>query len=376
MSSRIVFGSTPIINNYYWDAALKHYGYNSKTLVFNSTTYITESINWDIKIKFRNSEKRLLSYLFRIEAGVKATFSFVWHVFQFDIFVISFDGFLIGRIPVLWRAQSFIFRVLKKKVIAMPYGGDCYVYENVKSMDIQQGLIDSYPMTRKEQKIIARRVSYWKKHANIILPGFMYADIYNAEDIHGFNNIKIIPSILAIDIDSWRSKRPPLVKGAVVEIAHMPNHRGLKGTEIIIEVIEELKTEGFKINFNLIEKRPNSEVRILMQDKIHILIDQIYAIGYGLNAIEAMASSCVVMANLSDQSYTSLFINSYLRHCPIISVNKSNLKQELIKIIRDHARINEVGDLSRTYIENFHSYEYFSSVLNELIKTLKETKPD
>lgn len=372
MSKRIIFGSTPIINNYYWNNALKLHGYNTKTIMFKYTTFITKSIIWDVNIKFNKSEGNFLKFLSLAILGLKSIFLFSRYIRKFDIVVISFDGFLIGRIPLIWRCQSYIFKALNIKVIIIPYGGDSYVYKYVKSEEVHQGLLDSYPMSKNRQKKISQRVNYWKKHSDLILPGFLYADLFRKTDLNSSKILKV-PSPLVIDTNTWRSNKKSIDKGQVIEIAHMPNHRGFKGTEKILEVIKELEDEGFNIKFHLIEGLPNDEVRKLLQDKIHILIDQIYATGYGLNAIEGMASSCVVMANLSDQRYTSVYAGTYLDECPIISINKSNLKHELIRIILNHNRINDLSELSRNYVENFHSYKYFSILFGDIIHSLYNT---
>jgi len=372
MAKRIIFGSTPIINNYYWNNALKLHGYNTKTVMFKITTFVTKNIIWDINLKFKISEGIFLRFLSLAKIGFKAIFLFLRSLNQFDIVVISFDGFLIGKIPLIWRFQSYIFKALNKKVIVIPYGGDSYVYKNIKSEEVHQGLLDSYPMGKYKQKKISQRVEYWKKHSDVILPGFMHADLFRETDLYSFKILKV-PSPLIIDTNVWRSNKKSIGKGQVIEIAHMPNHRGFKGTEKILEVIKELENEGFNIKFHLIEGLPNDEVRKLLQDKIHILIDQIYATGYGLNAIEGMASSCVVMANLSDQRYTRIYEGTYLDECPIISINKSNLKHELIRIILNHNRINDLSKLSRNYVENYHSYKYFPVVFQEILHAADKT---
>jgi hypothetical protein len=371
MTIRIVFGSTPLINNFYWNDALKRNGYDTKTLMFNFSTYITKNIKWDISVAYLRSKNMYLNFFLNLGNGLRAIFMFLKYINKFDIFVISFDGFLIGRIPILWRSQAYLFKGLRKKIVLIPYGGDFYVYKNIKSKEIQVGIEDSYPMSEKAQKRIAQRVEYWKKHANLIFPGFAYPDMYKHSELNSYKNIFLTsPSPLIINEEIWVSKRVPLRKGQVIEIAHMPNHRGFKGTDKILEVIEELKNEGFQIKFHLIEKLSNDEVRLLMTNKIHILIDQIYFVGYALNSIEGMASSCVVMANLSDERYTSLYFNTYLDECPIVSINKSNLKQELTTIILDYNRINDLSKLSRNYVENFHSYKYFSILFGDIINSL------
>jgi hypothetical protein len=362
----IAFGSTPIINNFYWSSALKQNGYKAKTVMFDKSTFITKNILWDIKIKFKVSENKLLQSILKIDAGIRAVYLFFKCLLQFDIFVMSFDGFLIGKIPVIWRLQSYLFKILNKKSIVIPYGGDSYVYNQVRSKALQNGLIESYPMSKKQQKKIQNRVNYWKKHATIILPGIMCADIFGDSEILCLAKNPKIPSPLIIDADTWRSNRNSLKDGGVIEIAHMPNHRGFKGTRKIIEVVTELEKEGFNLKFSLIEGLSNDEVRVLLRDKIHILIDQINAIGYGLNAIEGMANSCVVMANISDSRYTHMYAGTYLDVCPIISINDSSLKSELKSILLDHERINKLSYLSREYVEKYHSYDYFTVVFQEV----------
>lgn len=342
--------------------------------MFSSVTHVTRDTKWDVYVPIMHSKKKFLNIYFQVGNGLRAIFCFIKYINQFDIFVISFDGFLIGRIPILWRCQSYVFKMLKKKIILIPYGGDFYVYRNVKSEELRYGLQESYPMSKKKQNRIAHIVAYWKKHADLVVPGFAYTDIYKPCEANLFKNVFFTtPSPLIIDTDLWSSNKKPLKQGQIIEIAHMPNHRGFKGTEKIVEIVEELKNEGFNIKFNLIERLPNNEVRKLMTDKIHILIDQIYFIGYALNSIEAMASSCVVLANLSDENYTSMYSGTYLGKCPVVSINQSNLKQELISLISDYNKINDLSIQSREYVQNFHSNDYFSMIFRKIIELLYKT---
>jgi len=365
-NKNIAFGSTPIINNFYWSSALNQSGYNTKTIMFDTPTFITDKISWDIKIKHKKSENKLLHYFFKINTGIRAIFLFFRYLMKFDIFVISFDGFLIGKIPIAWRFQAYLFKFFGKKSIVIPYGGDSYVYDQVRSKAIQVGLMSSYPMSEKQQRNIMKRVNYWKKHASIILPGFMCADIFQDREIFSLGKKLRIPSPLVIDVDTWKSKRHSLKDGDIIQIAHMPNHRGFKGTEKIIEIITELEKEGFNFKFSLIEGLSNEEVKILLKERIHILIDQMNFIGYGLNAIEGMANSCVVLANISDPRYTHMYSNTYFDMCPIISINELTLKAELKKIMLNYEKITEISYLSRMYVENYHSYSYFANIFKEV----------
>ena len=155
-NKNIAFGSTPIINNFYWSSALNQSGYNAKTIMFDTSTFITDKISWDIKIKFKISENKLLHYFFKINTGIRAIFLFFKYLLKFDIFVISFDGFLIGKIPIVWRFQAYLFKFFGKKSIVIPYGGDSYIYDQVRSKALQAGLMRSYPMSEKQQRNIEK----------------------------------------------------------------------------------------------------------------------------------------------------------------------------------------------------------------------------
>ena len=78
----------------------------------------------------------------------------------------------------------------------------------------------------------------------------------------------------------------------VVKITHAPNFRGFKGSEFIINAVEKLQKEGFKIELNLLEKLKNHEVKKILQDETDILVEQIIFTGHALNGLEGMACGC------------------------------------------------------------------------------------
>ena len=71
--------------------------------------------------------------------------------------------------------------------------------------------------------------------------------------------------------------------------------------DIIINAVDELRKEGYRINFILIENMKNSEVLKILREA-DILVEQLIT-GYGLNAIEGMASGAAVLSNVSNDYY-------------------------------------------------------------------------
>jgi len=128
MAKKIVFGSTALINNFYWNDALKRSGFSSKTIMFELITHVTKDIKWDVIVRLNKSENKYLNTFLLIPNGLKAIYMFLKYINKFDVFVLSFDGFLIGKIPIVWRWQSYLFKAFKKKVVLIPYGGDLSKY--------------------------------------------------------------------------------------------------------------------------------------------------------------------------------------------------------------------------------------------------------
>ena len=359
---KFVFGSTPIISFSSWSNLLAKSG-------FSTTSFVTEvySINhysdWDVVIK--RSDHEFINM-------VKTLRHFAKCLLQFDIFVMSCDGFLIGKTK-FWRLQSLLLNLSGCKSIVFPYGGDSYVYSNVRSPLTLQGLMLSYPEAARNQDKLSKQLEYWVKHADVFIPGSMGLDGFGRWDFPS-------PSPFQIDLDVWsstsRNNNADGKTGEVV-IAHAPNHRGFKGTEIITKIIGELQKEGLKIRFLQLEKLKNSEVREILASKVDILIEQILFSGYALNAIEGMASGIPVLSNLESKEHLEhLRIWSFLDQCPIVSADNSNLKAQLRKLVENPELRKSVGEESRRYVESFHGIAACNFMFKSILAKLEDSSFD
>lgn len=359
---RLVFGTTPILNLVYWSAAMRKHSYDSETFVNGFYSKINKRTDWD----------RLLAESFEwVPFRYKKFVAFLWALGRYDVFFISFDGFFLGgsRFQFL---EAPLLRFAKKKTIVTPYGGDAYVYRNIRSLSLLHCLMISYPHASRVQESIEARVKYWTKNADAVVIGNMGPDGFGRWDV-------LTPSALHIDTEKWvrnvskdsnRDARKPVV------IGHMPNHRGVKGTEFLVDAIERLKSEGVQVELLLIEGRQNDEVRTLLQTEIDILVENLNMTGYGLTGLEGMACSLPVISNFENDATLTHFRRwSFLSECPVVSGCPENIYIVLKTLIARPELRETLGEAGRAYVEKYHSFDaahfLFSRVIDYIYGRLE-----
>lgn len=350
----LLWGSTPLINNKYWSLAMRQEGYRSETFVTHYYA-IHQRSDWD----------RVLQEEFTwCSSPLKVFVAFVDVLFCYDIVFTSFDGVFLGNTRV-WRLQGMWLRWAEIPVVVVPYGGDSYVYRNVRSTLLLHGLMASYPAAGKRQAAIGRRLDYWCERAVAVIPGFMGADGFGRYDV-------LMPSQLFVDLELWRASRRPQTadgRNGQVVIGHAPNHRGFKGTEFVIQAVERLRSEGLDVQLRLLERLPNEQVRAILGGEIDILVEQLLFIGHGLNGVEGMASGIPVVANLSDPAYLEPYRHwSFLDECPIVSATPDTITQVLRRLVCDPQLRARLGSASRQYAVKFHGLDSAGYLFNSVIQ--------
>ena len=360
---RMVWGSTPLINNSYWSKAMKELGYISETFTLDFYTTINKRSDWDVIL----SEK----YTF-LPSFLKPYVGFIEALWKYDIFIISFDGFFLNHSKI-WRCQAFLLRLAGKKTVVIPYGADAYVYQRIRSTSLIHGLLMSYPQFSKTQRRIAQRVDYWCKWGDVIIPGLMGPDGMGRWDV-------LIPSALAIDLNNWSAGNRIYMLADTdkkVIIAHAPNHRGFKGSEFVFNAVEKLKQEGLNVELLILEKMQNSQVRKHLAEDVDILVEQLIFTGHGLNGLEGMASGIPTISNLEDEAYIlPLRRWAYFNECPLISASPETMLDVLRKLVNCPELRFKLGKAGRAYVEKYHGLDSAQYLFKNVIDYLygrKET---
>jgi hypothetical protein len=176
-----------------------------------------------------------------------------------------------------------------------------------------------------------------------------------------------------IEVDAWKKKTPYSMndgKNRPVIVVHAPNHRFIKGTDYLIQSIDELKSEGLQVELILIEKKQNTEVKKILEEKADIFFDQLI-LGYAMSAIEAFSVGLPVITNLENDDYVKVFRRySYLNECPAMSASHETLTDVLRILVTNPGLRKELGEAGRKYAEKYHSFhtaqELFTRIYDKI----------
>lgn len=354
---RILFGATPIINNKYWANALKEAGYTAHSLSV-AVPAINTREDFDLLVDELFPLKGRASVIKKVIRQLRL---FTYVISHYDILVMSFKFNFLSD-TLLWKKEAFLLKYFGVKSIIIPYGNDFYRYSKIADYSVKHNLfVNCYNEIFNEEKI-EERVTYWKNNADFNIVACM-TDGAARWDCIPFNAI-------VIDTNAWQQKTSYSNADGVnetVKIVHTPNHKGFKGTEFIIKTVEELKSEGLKVELILVENKPNSEVKRILFEDADILVEQII-IGYALSAMEGMATGLPVITNLEREDITQVFRRySYLNECPLLSASPENIKYQLRLLVTNPQLRIELGKANRAYAEKYHSFKLAQHLFEKII---------
>lgn len=160
-----------------------------------------------------------------------------------------------------------------------------------------------------------------------------------------YKHTHVIPH--TIDVNRFKANYPA-VKNASPLIVHAPTSRDLKGTEFILNAVNELKRLGLSFRFKLIEKMSYDEtINLLSQSDI--VIDQLRIGASGYISSEAMAFGKPAVCYIRND-----LVPKYPQGLPIVNANPSTITNVLKDLILNPQKRNELGIRGRKYVETYH----------------------
>jgi hypothetical protein len=263
---------------------------------------------------------------------------------------LPFSGGPLGPTP-LWRAEAPLLRLAGVRTVIIPYGADVYRLSQIDDARLRGAFADAYPQTRQHEQSIQERIDFWSRHADLILVGFTVEGLPRIDACLG--------NFVCIDLTEWQARdaySDADGRSGPVVVLHMANHPRLKGTKDIVAAVDTLRQDGLDVDLRLLTGVPNAEVRRALSEA-DVLADQLLLPGYGLAAIEGMASGVPVLANV-DGSEVAAYLreHSFLAECPIVQATPETVRAVLRTLVTDPELRRRLGRSGRAYAENYHSY--------------------
>lgn len=153
-------------------------------------------------------------------------------------------------------------------------------------------------------------------------------------------------------------------------IQHSPSNRKGKGSDVILEVINEIKEEGFNIEYREIHNKPHQEVCKGLCEA-HILIDQLYSdIPLTAASSEGAFYNCFTIMGGYQLEKTLATMPENLRpNLHYIQPSKEELKNILIKAITDRNFRKSEADKQTAFVKQYCTPKSFAERFLKIIKT-------
>lgn len=155
-----------------------------------------------------------------------------------------------------------------------------------------------------------------------------------------------------VDVQAWTAAYPGLDRARLV-FAHAPSNRSVKGTDLILAALDELRADGFDFELDLIEGLSNEEA-LERYRAADVVIDQVYAGWYGGLAVEAMALGKPVVVYLRDTDLH--FLPPGMKDdLPFFRTTPATIKDVLRNVLETpRMELLERARLSRAFVERWH----------------------
>lgn len=324
---------------------LRGLGIKSDVLVFNRHPF---GYKHDISLDLDEHKYAIIKLLLLASNFIKC-------FKNYDVFHFHFGRSLLPR-----RADLPILKLFRRKVIMHYWGSEIrqrdissnYIYSNIEELE-------SVYSTESDEDI-RRKIKFIRRYTDITIVGDYSLKPYLEPYFPEGTDIKVVKQAIDLVECSYVGANK---RGDRVKIVHAPSNRQVKGTRYVIGAIERLKEEGHNIDFVLLEKMNNREVRKHCQDA-DIVVDQLLIESYGIFAIECMALGKPVLCRIDEH-----FVKCY-PGLPIVNTDPDNIYQNLKMLIEDPGLRANLGLEGRSFVEAVHDARKIAHQLAEIYEKL------
>jgi glycosyltransferase involved in cell wall biosynthesis len=281
-----------------------------------------------------------------------------------DIWSTSFRGFLPGKYE---GANTLILRLMKAvgiKIVAFPYGGEVAWRDRIRDRFDWVGKMQlDYPDWDLEESGNSTRanVRLFCKFADIVIgmDGSLRRFLLR-NDIY----CKTIP----VDTHALTPPARPAHNNPPL-IVHAPNHRNVKGTQFLLDSLEELQRLGIPFELRLVERIHRADA-IEIYRQADIIADQFVMGAYGVFALECLALGKPVLTYLDHDHLGNPVFN-----LPVVNTNRDNLTRVLGILLQVPELRTRLGAEGRSAVIKYQSLEAIGELNKAIYEHLWWNKP-
>lgn len=341
-------GPDRLITSIYHKQALQRVGYRVETFAPGGT-YITQEFDVTLSGWQSNALGVFLSpYVLLARA-----------LFTYRCLFFYFYGGCLNR-PVIGRLEPLLYALAGTKVVVMPYGSDVQVMTRSRNLHFRHAMGIDYPDIILNHRRIARNVDRWTRHADWVIGGCEWVDYMLRWDT-------LMSGHFAIDLERWKPLPTPPSNGTF-KVLHAPNHKAVKGTQYLVDAVEQLKREGYDIELVLLQRVSNDRIREAMAE-VDLVADQFVIGWYAMFAMEAMAMEKPVLCYLRDDLVELYAKTGVLPpgDLPILNTGPLGVADRLRWAYAHRDELPELGRRGRAFLEKHHSIEAIGRVFADIL---------
>lgn len=283
-----------------------------------------------------------------------------------DVWVAHFDShFFRTEARRQNRLAVRSIKALGIRIIAFPHGNDV---NHVDGRPTRYGWVErlqkDYPDwdLAAQRSVVSERIALWTDFADLVI----------APDraVAGFlPRYELLFKCFGIDTEELRPSAEPAQHLDRPRLVHAPNHRHVKGTDVLVEAIERLSANGFDAEFRLVEKIPRREALAIYADA-DIIADQFMIGAFGVFALEGLSLGKPVLTYIDPAERADRIFA-----LPIVNATPENLVAVLAALIRVPELRVRLGKAGRESVVRYHSLDAMAEIWAQLFEHVWREMP-
>lgn len=269
-----------------------------------------------------------------------------------DVFVAYFDSHFFHVTQARLNDLALrVVRLLGIRIVACAYGGDVVHRTRLTTrfdwLEREQRDYPDWDLTAQAE-VARARIALFCRHARLVLAGDSVMRRFLPRDDVFFRYFPVDTQALRAHVPEPSVARPLIV--------HAPNHRFVKGTDLLLASLERLRARGLSFELRLVERVPRDEALALYAEA-DLIADQFCMGSFGLFAVEGLALGKPVLCYLDQET-----LGDPVFDLPLVNSHAGNLDAVLAVLLQSGALRARLGQAGRAAVERYQSIPALAEV--------------